>query len=237
MIPAVLKSIVPETYKRDIKEHLGVPSLHWSLMNIKRLGFHPKLALDVGAYEGDWALSFAEVFVSSEVLMIEGQPKKRDKLENICKQNRNLSYHIALISPEDGKKLLFDENETASHVTNTIGSNTKEVVSESLDEIIKRNGLKYPDFLKLDVQGFEIEVLSGGRQCLGNAEFCLLEVTMIDLGNTTLVLDVMNYMDSRGFQLYDITQLMRRPFDKALFQSDFLFIKKTSSLVAARRWD
>jgi hypothetical protein len=60
---------------------------------------------------------------------------------------------------------------------------------------------------------------------------------MINLGNTHLVLEVMNYMNSNGFQLYDITQLMRRPFDKALFQSDFLFIKKTSSLIAAKRWD
>jgi FkbM family methyltransferase len=237
MIPAVIKSIVPETYKRDIKEHLGVPSLHWSLMNIKRLGFDPKLALDIGAYQGEWALSFAEVFPSAEVLMVEAQPEKKDKLEGVIKENANLSYHIALLSSEDGKQLFFNENETASHVTNSRGSNTKAVISESLDEIIKRKTLRYPDFLKLDVQGFEIEVLNGGKKCLAIAEFCLLEVTMIDLGNATLVLDVMNFMDSNGFQLYDITQLMRRPFDKALFQSDFLFIKKTSSLIAAKRWD
>lgn len=237
MIPAILKSIIPHTFKRDVKDHFGVPSLHWTLNNIKRLGYEPKFALDVGAYEGEWALSFTEVFPKAEVLMLEGQSNKKDKLENVCKQNQKLSFHIALLSAQDGKRIHFYENETASHVTEIAGQNTKEVISESLDEIIKRKALKYPDFLKLDVQGFEMEILNGGKKCLANVEFCLLEVTMINLGNTHLVLEVMNYMNSNGFQLYDITQLMRRPFDRALFQSDFLFIKKTSSLIAAKRWD
>lgn len=237
MIPAFFKKIFPDTFKRNIKEHLGVPSLHWSLMNIKRLGFTPHFALDVGAYEGEWALSFIEVFPEAKVLMFEAQSQKEEKFKELSKQYPNLSYHIALLSAQNGKKLFFNENETASHVTGSSGANTKEVISESLDEIIKKKELPFPDFLKLDVQGFEMEVLNGGRQCLLHADFCLLEVTMIDVGNSLLVLEVMNYMDSQGFKLYDIIQLMRRPYDKALYQSDFLFIKKSSPLIAARRWD
>ena len=237
MIPVIIKKIFPDTYKRGIKEHLGVPSLRWSLENIRRLGFKPQFALDIGAYQGEWALSFTEVFSTAKVLMIEAQLQKKDQLQRLCSINQNLTTHIALLSAEDGKVLYFDENETASHVASSASSNTKEVTSESLDEIIKKKGLGYPDFLKLDVQGYEIEVLNGGKQCLAQAEFCLLEVTMIDLGNSALVLEVMNYMDVQGFQLYDITQLMRRPYDKALFQSDFLFIKKSSPLISVKRWD
>lgn len=237
MIPAFVKNLFPDNYKRDIKEHLGVPSLRWTLMNIKRLGFIPRFAIDIGAYEGEWALSFLEVFPEAKVLMLEGQLNKRDKLQSVCDRNRNLSFHIALLSAEDGKALHFHENETASHVSTSADTNTKEIISESLDEILNRKKLERPDFLKLDVQGFEMEVLDGAEKALSSAEFCLLEVTMIDLGDNPLVLEVMNYMANKGFQLYDITQLMRRPFDKALFQSDFLFIKKNSSLISAKRWD
>lgn len=237
MIPYFIKKIFSDNLKRDIKQQLGVPSLYWSLQNIKRLGFTSLFALDIGAYEGEWAATFSAVFDEAKVLMIEAQSQKKDKLERLSTINKNLSYHIALLSSHDGKRLHFIENETASHVTGFSGLNTREVTSESMDEIIKRKEMPYPDFLKLDVQGFEIEVLNGATNCLTNATFCLLEVTLIDLGFTSLVLEVMNYMDKYGFQLYDITQLMRRPFDKALYQSDFLFIRKTASLLSAKTWN
>jgi FkbM family methyltransferase len=237
MIPGYLKKIFPSTFKRGIKEHLGVPSLHWSLMNIQRLGYTPKFAVDIGAYEGEWAISFTEVFPAVKVLMLEAQTAKSRKLEALSKLNPNLSYHIALLSSEDGKKLHFSEHETASHVTTSENEHTKNIISVSLDEIIRKKHLSFPDFLKLDVQGFEIEVLKGGKESLANAEFCLMEVTMLDLDNTPLVLEVMNYMDVHGFQLYDITQFLRRPFDKALYQADFLFIKKSSSFISSKRWN
>jgi FkbM family methyltransferase len=237
MIPKYLKKIFPLTFKRDIKDHLGVPSLHWSLMNLQRLGYTPKFAVDIGAYEGEWALSFTEVFPAVKILMLEAQSAKSQKLEVLSNLNPNLSYHIALLSSEDGKKLHFSEDETASHIATFADEHTKNIISESLDEILKRKHLSFPDFLKLDVQGFEIEVLKGGKESLNNAEFCLLEVTMLDLDNTPLVLEVMNYMDVYGFQLYDITQLLRRPMDKALYQADFLYIKKSSSFISSKRWN
>lgn len=50
------------------------------------------------------------------------------------------------------------------------------------------------------------------------------------------MLEVMNYMDGEGFQLYDVSQFMRRPYDKALYQMDFPFVKKSSRFVAEKRW-
>jgi FkbM family methyltransferase len=231
-----LKKILSPTYKRSIKERLGVPSMHWSLQNIKQMGFEPAFVLDIGAYEGYWTRDFLEVFSSSKVLMLEAQKSKEAKLQLLCSEFTNVSFHIALLSNEDGKVLHFEENETASHVSFNHSSGSSIVNSETVDAILQRKGLPNPDFIKLDVQGFELEVLRGATAALHYAEFCLLEVSFLQLDDSPLVLEVLNYMDSKGFQAYDICQFMRRPFDKALFQIDLLFIKKNSSLISEKRW-
>lgn len=231
-----IKKLLPHWYKRQIKEQLGVPTLHWTFENIKRLGFKPSFVVDCGAYEGHWTEDFLEVFPGTKLLMLDAQSSKQEKLQNISNRFPSAQLHIALLSAEDGKEFSFYEDESNSHVTkNNSGNVTKK--GEALDAILQRKQLPYPDFLKLDVQGFELEVLRGGAKSLEHAEFCLLEVTLIDLDNgDPLMLEVMQFMNERGFQPYDISTLMRRPFDNALFQIDLLFIKKSSKLISEKRW-
>lgn len=237
MIADIFKRLVPKKLKDKIKQRAGAPSLQASLSLIKGLGFNPKFAIDIGAYHGEWSQNFTKIFPSAKVLMIEGQGKKREVLEKVCRSNPNLSFNIALLSATDKLPVFFNESETASYVSKSQLNHSLQIISESLDQIVKREGLPLPDFLKLDVQGFELEVLKGGTDCLSHAEFCLLEVTLIDIDKTPLAAEVMSFMNEFNFQLYDITQLMRRPYDMALFQCDFLFIKKTSSLLSAKRWN
>ncbi|MBI1780013.1 MAG: FkbM family methyltransferase [Sphingobacteriales bacterium] len=233
----LIKKILPEKFKRKIKEDLGVPSLHWTLENIKRIGFKPAFVIDGGAYEGKWALDFLEVFPGAEILMLEAQNSKEVILQSICRQYKKLHYHIGLLSGEDGKMLSFFENETASHVTESPGDNSLNIKSESLDAIVKRGNYPMPDFIKLDLQGFELEVLKGADNCLANAAFCLLEVTLIDLGGTPLILETLDFMATKGFQAYDICQFIRRPYDRALWQMDLLFIKSSSPYISEKRWN
>ncbi len=231
-----IKKLLPPKYKRNIKEQLGVPSLHWSLQNMKRLGFTPSFVVDIGAYEGYWTRDFLEVYPDTKILMLEAQSSKEEKLKAVCSDFSNAQYHIALLSPEDGKEFSFVESETASHITAEAVEGAKKLKGEALDQILERKQLPFPDFLKLDVQGFELEVLKGGSKSLAHTQFCILEVSLLDLDGTPMMLEVMNYMDSKGFQAYDICQFMRRPLDKALYQIDLLFIKKDSSLIASKRW-
>ncbi len=81
-----------------------------------------------------------------------------------------------------------------------------------------------------------LEVLDGGAKSLDYSEFCLLEVLLLVLDSTSLILEVMNCMDDNGFQSYDICKFIRRPFDKALYQGDLLFIKMDSRFIKDRRW-
>jgi hypothetical protein len=74
-----IKQLFPYKFKRKIKDSLGVPSLHWPLLNLKACGFDPVFALDIGAYTGEWTEQFLEIFSGKMVLMIEAQESK-----NLC---------------------------------------------------------------------------------------------------------------------------------------------------------
>jgi hypothetical protein len=107
----------------------------------------------------------------------------------------------------------------------------------TVDEVLKRKDIIKADFIKLDVQGFELEVLKGASKTLESAEVVLMEVSLIEINKgAPLINEVMQFMVSRGFICYDICSIVRRPLDKALWQTDLIFVNKSSSLVASKKY-
>jgi FkbM family methyltransferase len=230
---------MPFKYKRSVKEKLGVPSLHWSLQNLKRKNFYPAVVLDIGAYEGFWTLDLLEVFPKAKVLMVEAQINKESFLKAVKQKNNNVDYAISLLSSADGETKLFLKNETASHVISTAvaGEQYQQIKTQTLDVLLETMNFPFPEFLKLDVQGHEMEVLKGAAKSLANATICLLEISLLNLGDDgPLLAEMVTFMDEKGYQAYDISQFIRRPFDKALYQVDMFFIKKDSPLITDKRW-
>ena len=240
MMINILKKILPHKYKREIKEKLGVPSFHWSLENLKNKKFNPGMVLDIGAYEGYWTMDLLEVFPDAKVFMIEAQKGKAPFLEKVKTIYQQTEYSIALLSSVDNEFKDFYENETSSHVIKEPSQDKSscKIQTITLDSLLEEKKIAFPDFLKLDVQGHELEVLKGAEKSLANSEVCLLEVSLLDFGDRLpLLAEVVSFMDNKNFQAYDISQFIRRPFDKALFQIDMFFVKKDSPIIASKRWD
>lgn len=239
MIDSFLKNFFSHKYKRKVKESLGVPSFHWSLQNLRRKGFNPGSVVDVGAYEGHWALDFLEVFPSSRILMVEAQRRKEVSLKKISSDFPSVAYAIDLLASTDGEQKYFFENETSSHILKPSEASADTVLlkTKTLDTLLKEKQFPLPDFLKLDVQGYEREILEGAETSLQHATVCLLELSLLNIGgDTPLLAEMIAYMDRKGFQAYDISQFIRRPYDKALYQIDMFFVKKNSRLVMEKEW-
>ena len=80
------------------------------------------------------------------------------------------------------------------------------------------------DFLKLDVQGYELEILKGASALLQHTEFVLMETSFIPINQgCPLILEVMAFMDSRGFRTIDFCSQVRRK-DGTLWAADLLFV-------------
>ena len=107
----------------------------------------------------------------------------------------------------------------------------------TLDAITEDGPFAHPTFIKLDVQGYELEVLRGGARSLESAEAVLMEVNLLRLHEgAPLFHESAEYMGKRGFQLYDLCSLIRRPFDGAVWQADVIFLRNSSPLVSSNRW-
>jgi hypothetical protein len=103
-------------------------------------------------------------------------------------------------------------------------STTVTKTSVRLDTLLKR--YPPPDFIKLDVQGYELEVLKGGPQSLHAATAILMEASTLPINQgCPLIADVFAFMDQADFRLFDFcTQVRLR--NGILWQTDLLFLKK-----------
>lgn len=236
----IITRFIPNRFIKYLKNTFGVPSQESSLLKLKRLGFEPKNILDIGAYEGHWAKEIAVIFPNAHILMVEGQKAKEDILLKKSREIPNISLRIALLGATT-KNVDFNIYETASSVfkeDNETNAKTEQVTLELLDDVVANTRFEKADFIKLDTQGYELEILKGGAKTLQSAQMVLMEVSLLGIyKGAPLVNEVIVFMKNNGFILYDICTLMRRPYDNALYQSDFLFIKQDHSLRTSTRWD
>jgi hypothetical protein len=95
--------------------------------------------------------------------------------------------------------------------------------------VVCHDRLKPPLFLKLDVQGAELDILKGGGKALSLAELIQLEVPFASYNEgAPTAAEVVAFMDSRGFVLFDVVGFVRYRDD--LLQADFLFVREESRL-------
>ena len=108
----------------------------------------------------------------------------------------------------------------------------------TLDQVVEGTQFAAPDFLKLDVQGFELAVLRGGLRALQSAEAALLEVNLMETyKGAPLLNETVTFMEDHGMLAYDFCTFYRRPLDNALWQVDMVFVRKDSPLRASQRWE
>jgi hypothetical protein len=119
-----------------------------------------------------------------------------------------------------------------------------EVPCASIDEAIGELGLT-PDFLKIDTQGAEYEILQGARQTLENCLFGVITetwTTEVHAGQK-LTGDILTLMHERGFSLFDLTVAaawQRRSVDTRPVNGkgqvtglDLLFMREPAAFIAA----
>lgn len=211
------------------------------LLGLQRRGLQPRRIIDGGACKGDWTLLARKVFPQAEFLMIEPQSRHAERLAEI---SRTLApavrYSPQLIGPEVREAVDFvvldDEGGgTGSSVLPENSDVPRHVVAlpmTTLDQLVEDTGFGQPDFIKLDVQGYEIAVLEGAPHCLEGADMVLLEVSLWPYNaGSPLAAEVLGWMDAHGFRTFEIFDISRRASDGIVVQIDILFLRKNHPLL------
>lgn len=240
-IHAILLRKAISISSEKVKFHNSQITMFGSIENLREAGFVPAGIIDIGANVGNWTRSVAEVFPGARIHMIEAQPALADDLRATANESGNqVTFGIGLLGAERADAVQFYTINTGSSVFEEVTNLEKEVVTlpmVPLDDIADIRALQEPIFLKLDVQDYEIEVLKGASNTLSRTEVVLMEVALLPYNKgAPLMPEVVSFMDELGFTPYDVCGQLRRVSDKALFQIDMIFVRKTSTLRKHRRF-
>lgn len=209
-------------------------NLEFCLRKLKEKGFAPDRIVDCGGYMGNWTRLAKKFFPAANVLIIEPQADKEPLLARVCADfPGSVNYVRCLLGPDDGREVTFYEMESGSSVLHEVTSAPRRAVTHrmrTLDSVLREKNFTGAAFLKLDVQGYELEALKGAGEAMRNAEVILLEVSLVPFNESAPIFhEVVAFMKDRGFLIYDVCPLHRWD-DNTLFQADVFFVKDGSSL-------
>lgn len=211
-----------------------VPSIQFALERLKQNGFSPEFVFDVGAYQGDFAALCFQLWPQTTVTCFEVLPEPASRILAMTDRQKNLRLIPCLMGAEIQQQVPFNLGETASSVLEeSAHPNTNKALfpMRTIDDVVDRDLQgRVPEFLKMDVQGYELEVLKGATRSLPSVQVILAEVNLLDIyENVPLIAEFMSWMHDRGWAAYDICGLIRRPLDRALWQADMIFVPENSS--------
>ena len=221
-----LKKLVSRALHRD-----DLPLDEQAYRRLAASGYAPASIIDIGAHDGNWTRLARRVFPDASILMIEPLSSKAESLNALANSFEKTHFVDALLGAEAGQTVIFYEAGTGSSVhreqSNVEFKETSLKTSRLDDVAVQLDG---PIFLKLDVQGAELEILDGGSKTLDRSDLVQLEVALLPYNEgAATFLQVIEYLDQRGFVPFDIAGMIR-PTGAELVQVDMLFVSIGSPL-------
>lgn len=198
--------------------------------------------VDVGA-RGGLAERWAKLTAYVEMIGFEPDPEECDRLNResgerehylpvaIGAERGKVAFHVAAwpvassIYPADPA---FLERFADGQMLRTVA--TREIETTTLDDVCEERG-RWPDLLKLDIEGAELDALRGGSRAAGGALAIDVEVAFAPLRiGAPSFADVDGHLRERGFSLAGLRRVfwqlqpegLHRP---ALVQADALYFR------------
>ena len=230
--------------KRRLAELKGTPAAvltlgHIDTMELVKLARDAgvKIVYDVGANVGTWSL-LAKSLIPTAIVhafepLAEHQARFYDNLllgrvtdvtlhtVALGAGNTTATMHITDFS--DASSLLRPNDTSASHF------GVKEVRQVPLqvyrlDDYRRSQRLPWPDLLKLDIQGYELEALRGAPECLAATRAVIAEVSFIPYyEQQCLFHDLVHHLAEAGLFLTALGS--GTPTGRPMGQTDALFVR------------
>ena len=172
--------------------------------NLKKID----IFFDIGAHEGESIEIFSKNFTISKIYSFEPSPinflKLKNKVNLFLKNFKDIKVYVENVGLGDEKKRIYLKqlNESSSSTINQINKNSKYFKKKSfflnklhaktfyqnidiqvirLDEYLNNNSIEYINFMKVDTEGYEFDVLKGLGTKIHNVQYIMFEHHYADM--------------------------------------------------------
>ena len=211
----LLNNLINKLFKKKIKYH-----------EISRLLKPGDLFFDIGAHLGDKSKELIKNNIN--VVMVEPQPSCLKKINKLYSNNPLVKIVPMGLGSFIGKMDMNINNETP--VLSTFADHWKTgrfaeskweekitISITTLDELIKKYG--FPNYIKIDVEGFEYEVLKGLSKKVGIISFEFTSEFFKDSEKC------INYLISLGYEKFNFSLGEKKKFDLEWSSSEIIINK------------
>jgi FkbM family methyltransferase len=194
--------------------------------------------IDVGASQGVFSAKARSLFPNAMIYAFEPIPGSYQTLtEKFRSDNKFKAFNVAL-GNEIGQKDFFKNQHIGASSFMKISDlqmdahpDTKnyskiKVNLDRLDNFIEDLIIRPNIFLKLDVQGYEIEALKGAEKLLEKTKVVFSEVCFDYLyEGQPLLGDINDFLSQKGYKIIGIENIARSVKDGAYLNADVFFIR------------
>ncbi|ODR92454.1 FkbM family methyltransferase [Sinorhizobium alkalisoli] len=197
----------------------------YSAAYLKRYAFEINTFVDVGVYKGSPV--FYEVFKDKKLVLIDPQP---DTMEQAADSVRGLDFDyiqsgagatrgVATLSLEGPSSSLMKRIDWKRQPGQTI-----EIEVATLDELLAKKEYAGPFGIKVDTEGFDLDVLKGAEQTLRETHFVFTEASLRRrFEGGYRFSELIAYMAEQGFEVADV--IPHRAHNRLV---DVLFVRSGS---------
>lgn len=204
---------------------------------------HDLILFDIGANIGDYSKKLREQYPNAEIYAFEPNPYTYKVLKKSINSLRINGYNLGLGSVIEKKKIYTYAKDTESqhaslykevltdihHSDETIESDLQ---TTTLDQFCKEKNITIIDFIKIDTEGHEFEILQGAKQLLKNNAIKVIqfEFNEMNIVSRVFLKDFYDFLDNYLIYRLDshrLIPLFAYSSDNEIFKyQNFLAINK-----------
>lgn len=216
------------SHLRSLQENKNIPIKHVDFL--KRLrdeyAFTPSVIYDIGACILDWYTVAKDVWPTATFYLCDGFTEA----ELLWKEHQ-LEYSTSVLS-DTVKTVAFYVNPSlpgGNSCYRETGNpkcelyfpkeSARIVTTQTLDAVRQEKGWKYPDLVKMDVQGSELDIYRGAKETLQHCRYLILELQHKQYNECApLAHEVIHELEKDGWELFAPL------FTVSEFDGDYCFI-------------
>jgi FkbM family methyltransferase len=199
-------------------------------------GLSPRTIIDVGANVGQFAVACATIFPAARIYAFEPNPASACLLEKNVSKFTNVTVFTHALGEEQGEATFHINSHSHSSSLLPLGEHHKQAFPQAkeisdiqvpvrrLDDLEDGLMLAAPVLLKLDVQGFEPQVLAGATKVMARTDYVLVESSFKPMYKGEVHFrDLQELLLLRGFTFDRPLDFLKHPKTNEILQMDALF--------------